>query len=156
MLPTGKPAGLAMRLDAVLAALPAAADGTLTPDSVAAITRSGHDSPHQLVMELHKRLNAMQTDIAEETLDGAAVYALADTDRPLVTAFMAGLHRTAALKFDHPGLATTATRAGGKLVIQNDIGTTDAHVLVVPVRTSPPASSTTTCTPNASPSSSCC
>ena len=75
----------------------------------------------------------MQAELAEETLDGAAVYNLAEADRPLVLAFMAGLNRTAPLKFDHPGLATTATRAGGRLVIQNDIGTTDAHVIVIHV-----------------------
>jgi uncharacterized protein Yka (UPF0111/DUF47 family) len=137
VLPTGKPAGLAKRLGTLLAALPTGADGLLTPAAIAAITQAGHtkqDSPHQLVMDLHKRLNAMQAELAEEVLDGAAVYGLADADRPLVAAFMAGLHRTAALKFDHPGLATTATRAGGKLIIQNDIGTTDAHVLVVHVQ----------------------
>jgi uncharacterized protein Yka (UPF0111/DUF47 family) len=38
------------------------------------------------------------------------------------------------LKFNHPGLSTTATRAGGRLVIQNDIGTTDAHVIVIHVQ----------------------
>jgi uncharacterized protein Yka (UPF0111/DUF47 family) len=52
----------------------------------------------------------------------------------MVAAFMAGLNRTAKLKFAHPGLATTATRAGGRLVIQNDIGTTDAHVIVIHVQ----------------------
>ncbi|MBR0654130.1 hypothetical protein [Plastoroseomonas arctica] len=133
VLPTGKPAGLAKRVDAVLAALPAAADGLLSPAAIAAITQAGHDSPHQLVMDLHKRLNAMQADLAEEILDGAAVYGITAADRPLVAAFMAGLHRTAPLKFDHPGLDTTATRAGARLSIQNDIGTTDAHVLVVHV-----------------------
>ena len=46
---------------------------------------------------------------------------------------MVGVNRTAPLKFGHPGLATTATRAGDRLVIQNDIGTTDAHVIVVHV-----------------------
>jgi uncharacterized protein Yka (UPF0111/DUF47 family) len=46
---------------------------------------------------------------------------------------MTGLNRTAKLKFNHPGLATTATRAGRRLVIQNDIGTTDAHVIVIHV-----------------------
>ena len=101
------------------------------------MTQAGHgraDSLHRLVMELHKRLNAMQAELAEETLDGAAAYNLAETDRPMVSAFMAGLNRTAKLKFDHPGLATTATRAGGRLVIQNDIGTTDAHVIVIHVQ----------------------
>ena len=46
---------------------------------------------------------------------------------------MSGLHRTAPLKFDHPGLGTTATRVGGRLLMQNDIGMTEAHVLVVAV-----------------------
>jgi hypothetical protein len=94
----------------------------------------GHpDSLHRLVMDLHKRLNAMQADISEEKLDGAAVYGLSETDRPFVLAFMAGVNRTAKLKFNHPGLATTATRSGSRLVIQNDIGTTDAHVIVIHV-----------------------
>ena len=44
-----------------------------------------------------------------------------------------GVNRTAKLKFNHPGLATTATRNGGRLMIQNDIGTTDAHVIVIHV-----------------------
>jgi hypothetical protein len=99
--------------------------------------QAAHDGPdtvHRLVMDLHKRLNSMQADLAEETLDGAAVYGLAEEDRPLVSAFMAGLNRTARLKFNHPGLATTATRHGGQLVIQNDIGTTDAHVIVIHVQ----------------------
>ena len=47
---------------------------------------------------------------------------------------MRGLNRTAPLKFDHPGLDTAATRDGERLLIQNDIGTNDAHVLVHPGR----------------------
>src|SRR5271165_7359516 len=129
-------ADVAARLDALLAAMPAAADDLLDAGAVAAMTRARHvgaDSLHQLVMDLHKELNALQVALAQETLDGAAVYGLAETDRPRVAAFMAGLNRTAPLKGDHPGLGTTATRSGGKLVIQNDIGTTDAHVIVVHV-----------------------
>jgi uncharacterized protein Yka (UPF0111/DUF47 family) len=85
-------------------------------------------------MDLHKKLNTMQATLAEETLDGAAAYGLAEADRPLVLAFMTGLNRTARLKFNHPGLATTATRAADRLAIQNDIGTTDAHVIVIHVQ----------------------
>ena len=132
-----KPDGLAARLDKLLAALPSITDDLLDPVAVAAMMHAGHggaDSLHQLVMELHKRLNAMQATLAEETLDGAAAYNLAPADRPFVSAFMAGVNRTARLKFAHPGLATTATRAGGRLVIQNDIGTTDAHVIVIHVQ----------------------
>jgi uncharacterized protein Yka (UPF0111/DUF47 family) len=130
------PDALDGRLEPLLAALPAGADDLIDPDAVAAMTAVGKDrsdSLHTLVMDLHKRLNAMQAALAEETLDGAAAYNLSEADRPLVAAFMAGLNRTARLKFDHPGLATTATRAGARLLIQNDIGTTDAHVIVIRV-----------------------
>ncbi|HWU26028.1 MAG TPA: hypothetical protein VN154_06450 [Rhizomicrobium sp.] len=92
--------------------------------------REGKDSFHALVMDLHKALNAIASAVAEEDICGARVYHLIDADRPRVTAFMRGVNRTAALKFDHPGLATTATRDGNRLIIQNDIGTTDTHVLI--------------------------
>ncbi|CAH2599000.1 DUF47 family protein [Rhodovastum atsumiense] len=127
----------AARLEALLAEMPQAADDLVDPAAIAAMTqagRRGEDSLHQLVMDLHRALNAMQAALARETLDGAAVYGLDDErDRARVRAFMAGVNRTAPLKFDHPGLATTATRSGERLVIQNDIGTTDAHVIVVHV-----------------------
>jgi uncharacterized protein Yka (UPF0111/DUF47 family) len=132
-----KPNGFAARLDGLLRVLPTATDDLLEPRDISAITQVGKpqvDSLHRLVMDLHKQLNAMQADLAEETLDGAATYNLAEADRPLVAAFMKGVNRTAKLKFAHPGLATTATRAGDRLVIQNDIGTTDAHVIVIHVR----------------------
>jgi uncharacterized protein Yka (UPF0111/DUF47 family) len=51
----------------------------------------------------------------------------------VVESFMRGLNETRALKFDHPGLDTMATRSNGRLLIQNDIGTTDAHVMVIAV-----------------------
>jgi uncharacterized protein Yka (UPF0111/DUF47 family) len=94
----------------------------------------GTDSLHQLVMDLHKAINALQAQLANEDIDGALGYRLTDPDRGMVRAFMAGINRTAPLKFGHPGLATIATRSGDKLVIQNDIGLTDAHVLVVTVK----------------------
>jgi uncharacterized protein Yka (UPF0111/DUF47 family) len=128
--------GFGQRLAALLAALPAAEDDLVDPARIAAMTRAaqgGTDSLHQLVMDVHKALNQLQAALARETLDGAAAYGLAEADRPRVRAFMAGLNRTAPLKFDHPGLATTATRAGERLVIQNDIGTTDAHIIVLHV-----------------------
>jgi hypothetical protein len=46
---------------------------------------------------------------------------------------MRGINATRKLKFDHPGLATTATRAAKRLTIQNDIGETDAQVVVIAV-----------------------
>lgn len=127
----------AERLDKLLAAMPDGKDDLLDPEITSAMMRAAHghdDSLHRLVMDLHKQLNTMQVSLAEENIDGAATYNLDDADRPLVAAFMAGLNRTARLKFGHPGLATTATRAGQRLVIQNDIGTTDAHVIVIHVQ----------------------
>lgn len=108
----------------------------ITGAQIAAITsggRDGEDTAHRLVMDMHRALNALQARVSSEIVEGAHVYGVAAADRPLVAAFMRGVKRTAALKFDHPGLGTTATRSGGRLVLQNDIGTTDAHVLVVHV-----------------------
>ena len=91
------------------------------------------DSLHRLIMDLHKDLNSLAAAHAEEVLAGAHVYALLPEDRPAIEAFMRGVEATQKLKFSHPGLATTATRAGARLTIQNDLGETDAHVVVIVV-----------------------
>jgi hypothetical protein len=99
-----------------------------------AVAEGGADSLHRLVMDLHKALNRLAAVCSEEILSGAHVFGLHAEDRAPVEAFMQGLGETRALKFDHPGLDTMATRSGGRLMIQNDIGTTDAHVVVIAVR----------------------
>jgi uncharacterized protein Yka (UPF0111/DUF47 family) len=88
---------------------------------------------HRLVMDLHRSLNDLAAGHAEEVLAGAHVYGLLPQDRPAIEAFMHGVDATRRLKFDHPGLATTAMRSGTRLTIQNDIGETDAHVVVIAV-----------------------
>lgn len=111
-------------------------DDTISREQIARLVagdRDRGDTAHLLVMDLHKALNRLQHGMAAERIDGAAVYGLADGDRALVAAFMRGVARTRPLKFDHPGLGTTATRSGPRLVLQNEIGTTEAHVLVVHV-----------------------
>jgi uncharacterized protein Yka (UPF0111/DUF47 family) len=100
---------------------------------LAAIPDGDGDSLHRLIMDLHKALNRLAAGSAEETVAGAHAFGLHAEDRPAVEAFMRGLESTAHLKFDHPGLATTAVRAGPRLTIQNDIGVTDAHVIVITV-----------------------
>ncbi len=144
-----------------LAAIRGTANGG-PPDSVeaaqiarlTALSGNRGDSLHRLVMDLHKALNRLAADQAEEVLAGAHVYGLQPDDRPAVEAFMRGLESTRKLKFDHPGLSTNATRTGGRcrpaavngkpardetragagrLTIQNDIGETDAHVVVIAV-----------------------
>lgn len=96
------------------------------------------DSLHLTVMDLHKALNRLAASLATDVIDGAHAWQLAEdgSDRPRVAAFMRGLARTRALKGEHPGLDTAATRDGARLMIQNDIGTNDAHVLVLQVDTS--------------------
>lgn len=117
-------------------AAPDAAGDELSAEAIHAITsgdRDGDDSLHLLVMDMHRALNALQSSLASETIDGCRAYGIRDADRALISAFMGGINRTAPLKFDHPGLSATATRVGDRLVLQNDIGTTDAHVLVIHV-----------------------
>ena len=125
------------RLRTLLAALPRVEGDRVPLDYVAAVTRSSEgagDSLHRLVMDLHRELNQLQRFLSQESIGGASVYGLDDGDRPRVEAFMAGVNRTAPLKFEHSGLGTTATRAGQALLLQNDIGMTDAHVLVVRIQ----------------------
>lgn len=102
-------------------------------DRITSADRKKGDSLHLLVMDAHKAINRLQATLAEANVEGAQVYGLRGGDEALVRAFMNGLNRTAPLKFDHPGLGTTAMRSGERLTIQNDIGTTDAHVLVIHV-----------------------
>ncbi len=128
--------GFAARLK-VLAARPwCQTDDLVSAEQIDAMTsgeRKRGDSLHLLVMDMHKALNALQAKVATETIDGAQAYDIAAADRTLIAAFMRGVNQSLPLKFDHPGLGTTATRSGDVLILQNDIGTTDAHVLVVHV-----------------------
>jgi uncharacterized protein Yka (UPF0111/DUF47 family) len=121
------------RFDRLAASAPSLENDRISLEYIDAITegRRSDDGIHALVMDLHRELNGLQRDIAIESLDGASVYGIAESDRPLVSAFMAGVNATAPLKFDHPGLSTTATRTNGRLVLQNDLGTTDNHVFVL-------------------------
>lgn len=93
----------------------------------------GDDSLHVLVMDMHRALNQLAGTVSSEEIDGAHVWQVQPGDRDRIAAFMRGLNRTAPLKFEHPGLATAVTRDGERLLLQNDIGTNDAHVLVMQV-----------------------
>ncbi|MEQ8663965.1 MAG: hypothetical protein RLW62_24370, partial [Gammaproteobacteria bacterium] len=124
------------RLAALRDALPEPAADTVDAATVLLLTRgtrTAGDSLHVLVMDLHKVLNRLQREVAEEDVAGASAYRLDAAQRGLVEAFMRGVGRTAPLRFGHPGLGTTATSMAERLVLQNDIGTTDAHVFVLEV-----------------------
>lgn len=124
------------RVQLSLEGLRALPDDRLGDEQIEQLTRGRRgedDSLHLLIMDLHKRLNKLAAELASEVVDGANVWDLLPRDHARVAAFMRGLNRTSALKFDHPGLDTAATRDGDRLLIQNDIGTNDAHVLVLQV-----------------------
>lgn len=132
----GQAAALTGRLDALKTANPPESGDSMSLARIARLTGISHqngDSLHRLIMDLHKALNRLSAAHAEEVLAGAHVYGLLPQDRPAIEAFMCGLESTRKLKFEHPGLGTTATRAGARLTIQNDIGETDAHVVVIAV-----------------------
>jgi uncharacterized protein Yka (UPF0111/DUF47 family) len=124
------------RLSAIDGAAPLARADDVEISQVARLTALSDtegDGLHRLIMDLHKMLNALAATHAEEVLAGAHVYGLQPQDRPAIEAFMRGVEATRKLKFGHPGLATTAARTGERLTIQNDIGETDAHVVVIAV-----------------------
>ncbi|AKU99576.1 hypothetical protein AKJ09_06240 [Labilithrix luteola] len=111
-------------------------ESTLTGDEVEALTSSDRahaDSLHLLVLDLHKAVDKLEASLATEDIDGAKVHGLHERDRVLVGAFMRGIHETEAVKFGHPGLGTMATRRGQTLVLENDLGETAAHVVVIHV-----------------------
>jgi hypothetical protein len=124
---------LQARAESVTAALNVAGDlvDSLDIARLAAGRAGGEDSLHRVVMDTRKQLNVLQAQIATESIDGARVYGLEPADRGLVRAFIAGIHATERLRFDHPGLGTLATRTPKALVLQNDLGATDARVVVI-------------------------
>jgi uncharacterized protein Yka (UPF0111/DUF47 family) len=133
------PAGEAMsaRLSAIQASGLLETSNEIEASRIARLTgvaEDGVDSLHRLVMDLHKVLNRLAAGCAEEIVAGAHAFGLRPDDHRSVESFMRGLEETRGLKFDHPGLDTMATRSGDRLLIQNDIGTTDAHVVVITVK----------------------
>ncbi len=126
----------AARLAALRTAFAAGTDDILSEADLVRLTsarRGGADSAHLLVMDLHKALNRLSAALSAETVAGARTLGIAEDDKPHIAAFMAGLAETRRLIFGHPGLDTTGSRSGARLVIQNDIGTTDAHVIIIAV-----------------------
>lgn len=132
-LPPSESGQFTQRLDALPQGPTADAIAGETIDAMTSADREAGDSHHLIVMDAHKAINRLQAATSIEIIDGARVSGLSESGKTRVSAFMSGLNRTAPLKFDHPGLGTTATEHQGKLLIQNDIGTTDAHVLVIRV-----------------------
>ncbi len=124
------------RLDALAATVQGCKDDHITASTIGMLTwqtPNGHDTVHQLAMDMHGELQRVQATIAAETIDGARAYGVSDDDRVLLRAFMAGIHETAGLKFGHPGLETTSAGNGTRLSIQNDLGSTLGHLIMIDV-----------------------
>jgi uncharacterized protein Yka (UPF0111/DUF47 family) len=129
--------GFSKRVAALDEELSSLADDVVPRSLIGTITsaqRAGGDTAHLLVMDLHRAINSLFARTAVEILAGASVHGLEAFDRPKVEGFMRGLNRTRHLAFGHPGLGTSATRSGDALIIQNDIGATDAHVIIIRVQ----------------------
>ncbi|HUH80400.1 MAG TPA: DUF47 family protein [Solirubrobacteraceae bacterium] len=109
---------------------------TISTDALTTMTAADRerDSLHLLVLDAHRQLNSVAAGLASETIDGASAHSLAPGDRELVSAFMRGVGATERLRFGHAGLAALATHVGDALVIEDELGLTDAHVVLVRVR----------------------
>jgi hypothetical protein len=124
------------RLDDLILHAPACHDDRVSVSAITAFTalsRNGHDTIYQLALDLHRELNRLQGSISIDTVDGASSYNVPGSHRELVRAFMEGVNETSPLKFDHPGMATTATGEGNRLTIHNDLSATDAHAIAIQV-----------------------
>jgi hypothetical protein len=124
------------RYDDLVAHAPLCHDDQLIVGAIAmltGLTRNSHDTAYQLAIDLHDELDRLQSNVAEEIIDGARVFGVTPADWPLIRAFMKGLNDTAPLKFARPGLDTTVTRDESGLSIQTDLGSTEAHFVVVTV-----------------------
>lgn len=87
----------------------------------------------RLIREIEEMLIPLQERMAPEEVYGATAYLVEPEDMFLIRSFMIGLNRTESLRFDHPGLGTRVVRAGDALLIQNEIGMSDAHMLVIQI-----------------------
>ncbi len=124
------------RLDDLIAHAPLCHDDQLVVSAIAALTRlsgNSHDTAHQLAIDLHSELDRLQSNVVEETINGARVLGVTSADASLVRAFMKGLNGTAPLKFDHVGLKTMVTRDESGLAIQTDLSSTEAQFVVTTI-----------------------
>jgi hypothetical protein len=124
------------RLDDLVVHAPSCSGDQIAAGTIRALTRraaNGHDTLHQLITDLFGELSRLQANVSVETIAGASVYNILDPERALIRAYMKGIGETAAVKFDHAGLDTTATHDGERLTIQTDMGTTHTPPVVVHV-----------------------
>ena len=88
------------RFDDLVAHAPLCHDDQLIVGAIAmltGLTRNSHDTAYQLAIDLHDELDRLQSNVAEEIIDGARVFGVTPADWPLIRAFMKGLNDTAPL-----------------------------------------------------------
>ena len=132
----------ARRLDGLAADAPDFAAHALSPrqrDRALGAPPSGttavaaFDSLARLTADLCGELAELRRGLAKEPIHGATGYRLAGHDRPLVERFMTGVEAAPPPANRHPALDTIAVRHGRRLVIENELGSADAQVLLVGV-----------------------
>jgi hypothetical protein len=122
----------ARRLDALAADLPDFAAHYLSAKQLERAVGDG-EGLASLCADLCREISALRRGLASEEVAGATGYHLEPADRDRVERFRAGVAAAAPPGFDHPGLATLAVRHGGRLVLEHDIDTDCAQVLLVEV-----------------------
>jgi uncharacterized protein Yka (UPF0111/DUF47 family) len=123
--------GFRDRFQGFLAATAPLAGDVVSERYLEAALGPGEAGLQRLVEDLRLALEALQRTLVKESVDGASAYGLAEGDRALVAALMAGLNRTMALKFGGPDLEVTATRSGNDVHFQIDLGRGEPHALVL-------------------------
>jgi hypothetical protein len=90
-------AGLTARLSALRGQAWCTRQDSLSREQITRLVsgdRDAGDSAHLMVMDMHKALLRLQSQIASEDIDGAAAYEISPADRPLIAAFMRGVNET--------------------------------------------------------------
>ena len=86
-----------------------------------------------LIRATEDLLIPLREAMTPEDVYGSTTYLVEPEDIYLIRSFMIGLNRTESLRFEHPGLGTTAIRAGASLLILNEIGMTDYNFLILTI-----------------------
>jgi hypothetical protein len=108
----------------------------LTPEDPRINLLSGDcegDNFFSLIEAAEGILIPIREEMIPEDVYGSTAYLTEPEDVYLIRSFMIGLNMTGSLKGDHPGLGTTAIRAGTSLLIMNEIGMTDYNFLVLKI-----------------------
>jgi hypothetical protein len=122
----------ARRLDTLAAEAPGFAAHYLSAKQLEHAVGDGV-SLASLCTDLCREVAALRRGLASEEVAGATGYHLEPADRERVERFRTGVAAATPEGFEHPGLATLAVRHGARLVLEHDLDTASAEVLLLDV-----------------------